>query len=676
MAIYYVDPYINASVGGIQGTNIPSARTGTWADPFKLTDIANNSSSITQLNGITINNGDEIRFKGLSSIDSFVYGTIRTTAVNYATRTVPDSADQTTLANWRAALNTGTSSTNRGMYFVSDTNHTWLYDNLAGTDIPKGLLMAQTNSTSTSNAIQSYSSTSFPLGAVFMAHQATSLYLKLIDPIYHVKIPSYSYFLNINANVTYSAGWTADGVQDGQTILPVLLSSVTTSAIGISNTAGANIYNLGRFHYCRGCYTADYQNVTTYNFNNAAANTTHYFGTLSNISYTNWSYFWWNNMSNKSLTKLKVGSFVDHYVSLQAYSNGTTNNSTITFGNYCSGISPSVYYDASTPYYFGNIFLYTQYSSSSMLYTATSLSTSVVNFLNNSYLFGYNNTPSLYYNYQGTTVFPANLYNYESAQFLSVMPSPATSNSGPIYGGGALHYAISTLPSKIKLNPAVWYQKYPFYPFAGSLVTANGFGQLNHDMGVLDTEGVDYKNSDSKTIINTGASVSSTNWNDSNYTFGSNTYDGKVISTSLPGTSWSTIRTPLLVYNDDNNNLVIQCNANSAQNTTHLKKISLGYPAITGLSNINISLDISLNTYFTSQAPSVILMYTNNVGNNVTTSLTSTYNAGTLTWSFTIAVPTSNVLVGSCHMGLSVGVYNIGGYANKYTVKNVQVNVT
>ena len=71
MAIYYVDPYINATVGGIQGTNIPSARTGTWADPFSALDILNGSSSVSSINGVTIVNGDEIRFKGLSTFDDF-----------------------------------------------------------------------------------------------------------------------------------------------------------------------------------------------------------------------------------------------------------------------------------------------------------------------------------------------------------------------------------------------------------------------------------------------------------------------------------------------------------------------------------------------------------------------------------------------------------------------------
>ncbi len=65
MAIYWVDPYLESSGGGIHGTT--SSGGGTYASPWKLTNLLRNGDSKLS----SINSGDELRFKGLPFDDFF-----------------------------------------------------------------------------------------------------------------------------------------------------------------------------------------------------------------------------------------------------------------------------------------------------------------------------------------------------------------------------------------------------------------------------------------------------------------------------------------------------------------------------------------------------------------------------------------------------------------------------
>jgi len=67
MTVYWCDPYLESSNGGIHGTS--GNGSGTYASPFKLSHLlSNNSSNVLS----TFSNGDELRFKGLA--DSTFWG--------------------------------------------------------------------------------------------------------------------------------------------------------------------------------------------------------------------------------------------------------------------------------------------------------------------------------------------------------------------------------------------------------------------------------------------------------------------------------------------------------------------------------------------------------------------------------------------------------------------------
>ena len=66
MAVYWLDPFLEATTQG-NGTTDTSTKDGSYAAPFSIEDFKNSGSNntITTINGTTLSNGDEVRFKGL-----------------------------------------------------------------------------------------------------------------------------------------------------------------------------------------------------------------------------------------------------------------------------------------------------------------------------------------------------------------------------------------------------------------------------------------------------------------------------------------------------------------------------------------------------------------------------------------------------------------------------------
>ena len=681
MAIYYVDPYINATVGGIQGTNIPSARTGTWSDPFSALDMLNNSTSgLTTINGVNIVDNDEIRFKGLASFEDFVFGNIQTTYNAYYRRNIPSGVNQTIFSDWKTALNTNIGSY-RGPFFISDTDHTWLYENIASTDIPKGLSMGQCNNSTTTTIFDCYSATSFSLAGAFEA-QRGNLYLKLIKPTHIIKqTTTASNFLNIGRNVTYSAGWTSETTQNGQTVFAMMQNGSNTNTIGLNLVSLSVKLDLERLHFFRGNYVADFTNTTTFNSQYLASSYTHRMGTLVTINNNAWSYFYFTGMSAKSNINLKVGVYSDYYVQHQTHNNGVGTNHSVTVGTFHGGLGQYRLADGNSTTILGNMFIYSQYTGSSLIYFGSSTFNTDIKFLDKSYIYAVNSISLITANYSGTTTFLGTSYNYQSPQFQTAMPGAI--GSGPLVAG-AKHPLGTQSPQlqKTLLNPASWQDRLLFSCFGpGSdtnYIYSYTHSQINSNMGILETNGADYKTTDSYIPIRVQTYMSSGTWGgDPNYTFESNTYDKKVISTTTYDiTTVGSVFVPLICYNDASNNLVIQCNPN-ASITYHVKRVSLGYIDITGKTNLNVSMEISKNINFSSSDVGVYLCYKNTVGSEGVVNLTPVYNSGTLTWTLSTNLGTSSFISTSSHVGLVIRVLNTtGGFNNTYTIKNIQYTLT
>lgn len=66
MATYWADPYFASTTNG-NGTTDTTTRNGTYAAPFKMTDLINFTGTVmTSVNGVSLANGDEIRIKGIA----------------------------------------------------------------------------------------------------------------------------------------------------------------------------------------------------------------------------------------------------------------------------------------------------------------------------------------------------------------------------------------------------------------------------------------------------------------------------------------------------------------------------------------------------------------------------------------------------------------------------------
>jgi hypothetical protein len=66
MATYWLDPFLEATTQG-NGTTDTSTQDGSYAAPFSLLNFRETGSSTltTTINGTTLSDGDEVRFKGL-----------------------------------------------------------------------------------------------------------------------------------------------------------------------------------------------------------------------------------------------------------------------------------------------------------------------------------------------------------------------------------------------------------------------------------------------------------------------------------------------------------------------------------------------------------------------------------------------------------------------------------
>jgi hypothetical protein len=109
MAIWWLDPYIEAAVGGIHGTTDTTTRNGSYAAPFAFSNVVGISDNgATSINGQSIADGDELRLKGLD-YQSFLYNTSTTdnklnvTYQNTYRFNVVSAEHQTQWNNWLTA---------------------------------------------------------------------------------------------------------------------------------------------------------------------------------------------------------------------------------------------------------------------------------------------------------------------------------------------------------------------------------------------------------------------------------------------------------------------------------------------------------------------------------------------------------------------------------------------
>lgn len=223
MTVRWVDFTINTPLGGLAGTTDTTTRNGTYAAPFALSDLLSNTSTpLTAYNGVTLADGDEIRFKGAALAD---YKTGSLDAYRGSDSHFHSFSD------FDSAMHTILNATANGQPLVVDWNDGVLNNALwvVNTD-------GYSSDGSTDHTIQVYDH-----DRVFDAFQSdgteATCTLSLIDADYIIDwdaatgSASAAYFAHTtegsSLGLTYTAGWTSETVRGGVTILTFDLPSTS-----------------------------------------------------------------------------------------------------------------------------------------------------------------------------------------------------------------------------------------------------------------------------------------------------------------------------------------------------------------------------------------------------------------------------------------------------------------
>lgn len=190
MAIKWIDPYINASIGGIHGTVDGTTQNGTYAYPFPLSTSSGAGSA--SKSGLGLSNGDEVRIKGLA-VDTF-WGASTT----FASVTLTD----------------GIAANIQRYNVVSAHGNEWLR-----------IKTIQTNRFLYLHSYSSQFNTSYASGVwkTIVPYLNQTFGSQLFDTDYELPSSTYIYLcssgFSAGDNITITAGWINETTQGGETIL-------------------------------------------------------------------------------------------------------------------------------------------------------------------------------------------------------------------------------------------------------------------------------------------------------------------------------------------------------------------------------------------------------------------------------------------------------------------------
>jgi len=584
MAVYWVDPYIEASVGGIHGTTDTTSRSGTYAAPWALSDMyATASNNNTNLSGLS--DGDEIRFKGLAKSsylidagsDFYVNGT------NISKASSHTSAVTTAISSWG----------NPALIVMYDTVATDKFT-VADSDGNKPLVLHSVNVSSTSSPSNEFGTSTSghyilhygPLRAEGTSTATASLQMYLVDPQYYIPNSQTSnlYFCQYdNIGIKVTDGWTSSTARDGYTILPIFKSSPTATTryyfnkTSNSSTGPDTLYDMPNtffayhnsigqaytygYHYmcsATGGYHAGY--TYTHRIGGISAN-----GSSAARLYDYTGYYYYSAVSNTdpaSVNGFEVGITMFYYYGIQAYkSYGSNTTSEYTTQRYNNSITYYYSYtlgsaNKAANYYLGTHMSYNIFERHLIDASNTAITTDI-NLLSGAYFYKaqsgggklFESTLATYnINILGT------IYNYDGPALAS---RTASSNEGPQY----LYEAEPAVPYKdnIKLNPASWTDG-----VAAAYTTAFSSTPINTSItssfGVLDVGSDDYTTGSCSFLV--GSNLNIARYNEAGagrkqtnivLHTNSNTSDGLPIGMAMSPDKTNIMHPPMLYFNDPNN---------------------------------------------------------------------------------------------------------------------------
>jgi len=638
MAVYWVDPYIEASVGGIHGTTDTTSRSGTYAAPWALSDMYGTSTTgNANLSGLS--DGDEIRFKGLSQ-SSYL--------IDAGSDWYPDSNN----ISKATALNSATTSAisswgNAGLVAMFDTTATNKFT-VADSDGNKPLLFATVYVDSTSTPSSVFRSSSAPhtvlnvgpLRAEGTSSANAALQMYLVDPQYYIPstITGNQYFcLYDDIGIKVTDGWTSSTTRDGYTLLPIYRSSPTTSITWyfnrntnasngpdtlydmpstyfiFHNNAG-NSYTYGSIYICSaiGGYHSGY--TYTQRFGGFHIN-----GTSSGQVFDYTGYYYYSGAGGGTAAALGVngceinsGSIM--YYGIRGYKRyGSTTSSewaTNRYNNvftYYYQYQLQQYLTDNGNYYLGTSMAFYMLERGLILGSSSSSATINVNLLSGAYFWKYGLYGGGLFTSTLSTMIPSfsgTVYNYDGPALSSRL---SYSGEGPEY----LYEAQSVAPymSNPKMNPTSWTDG-----IGAAWIKNNSSSAFNTStiasLGILDVGTGDYTTGSCKFKV--GSDLDLFRYSETSgpaiqtnlvIHTNSNTADGLPIGMALSTEKTNLTHSPMLYYNDSDKSGAL-CFVSNDQADNVVFRQSLEIPitggAYTSSSTIRLKARLETSSSWTS----------------------------------------------------------------------------
>jgi hypothetical protein len=349
MATYWCDPYLEATTQG-NGTTDTSTKNGTYAAPFSLDNLRSTSNTtFSSVNGVTISDNDEIRFKGLPFSTLFesygnayvdvgtndIYATLKGVTGNSAF--LPERT--LTKSNLYAFQNSDISS-----YLPNWTHPLFFGDRYGSPD-------TEIHSNTT---LFGYAVLNLQLGYTSASSTGMEVF-RLKDTYYNRKnLSSYNYYWFSMANeVKLSAGWTSETVQDGYSVLEAYNNTSYRYFRINENTSSKTHYDCERLIIAHIQYgnNGNYNNVNCYihRSSNRSGATDHVAPMIVSSNTNNDSLTCGENAGDTTVYPYVAGSGHSTYSNLSFNIYNNTNGSrTVTLKNYLSG-GGSLYLNEAQP---------------------------------------------------------------------------------------------------------------------------------------------------------------------------------------------------------------------------------------------------------------------------------------------------------------------------------------
>lgn len=708
MAVYWVDPYIAASIGGVHGTTDTASRTGTYSAPWAFADLFGTSiSNNTKL--ASLSNGDEIRLKGLAlndylidmGSDWYVSGS------NIVKASALTAADSTARSATTAI--TSQSAVTRFIMIDKTFSDNWTCANSDGNKTPVFFTAYHSNTSTTTLTANSYGGLSQLARSVLRYKGTTSgtasLQIYSIDPQYMIienGLTSNRHFgAYAGKGITITDGWTSETVRDGFTLLP-LISNVTTARNWYFNGTNSNTTNQGDTHYdlkntyfMSQHYNGNSSITLTFYFNcskggvsgqNNGYDTVQRIGgyianhsSSSMFDYTSYYYDTaYSSSSADSVNSFEIDLGISYY-GVYAYGRygSSSTKSTQRYNNIFSYyFIPTTHTNNRSDVYFGTLLNYS--TPGYMISEQNSTSQTQYSILDNAHFHAYSSGgPILQYGRAGPT-FLGDVYTYPNG-YLS--QADVSSSWGP-------RFALIIPPTYMyshnaQLNPTDFKNRSGVSHLAR---TSNPHDTMQHNVPLrtLVVNGAgDYETDDCEVLLRstmylyTGTNTS--NPGDYNIHFSSNSQDGRPIGLMASYSQNNNYHYPMVYYNDANKSdaLCFKNNTKGVNNNGYKKNIEVPLATYTSGSTITLKATLETSTNWSSTGYKIYCYYINSSGALAYATVVNSSTAITTPTDYTTTLSGANMVSPALrHLTFVVDVNNSTSGNKKFWVHELSATVT